>query len=74
MLALKQLLNSKDKSLTHPLFLAAYLNRIEVTQMLLKHGSNPKQTAHPINKANVLHICAERGFEELAAIFVENCP
>ena len=46
-----------------PLFLAVFTGNLDVVLLLLESGADPLKAS---KKASPLHICAERGFFEIA--------
>ena len=69
----EQIINKKDESGVHPLFLAVYCGNVEVTKFLLANGAKPA-LASDNHKATLLHICAERGYAELTKMICEADP
>lgn len=59
---LETVLNRKDLSDIHPLFLSVFSGNLEITKYLLEQGSDP-MLASDKNGVTLLHICAERGYE-----------
>ena len=69
----EKMVNKKDESQIHPLFLAVFMGNIEVTKLLLAQGADPISASDP-NGVTILHICAERGYSELAKLLCEAAP
>ena len=66
-------INKKDQSEVHPLFLAVYSGNLEVTKFLLDSGAKTA-LASDAHGATLLHICAERGYSELTKVVCEADP
>ena len=67
------MVNKKDLSGVHPLFLSCFTGNFELTLLLIESGSDPLK-AHNEVGATVLHICAERGFHEIAELILDQNP
>ena len=67
------MVNKKDLSGVHPLFLSCYTGNFEVTLLLIESGADPSQ-AHNETGATPLHVCAERGFNEIAELILDQHP
>lgn len=67
----KSIVNMADESGVTPLFLAVYTGNTDVCVTLLKAGADPLKCS---TKVSPLHICAERGFVEIAAALLEKAP
>lgn len=68
---MQNLLNEVDLSGVTPLFLAVYTGHADVCQLLLDNGADPN--IHT-KKVSPLHICAERGFDEIARALLQKAP
>ena len=68
---MKEMVNKKDLSGIHPIFLSCFSGNFEVTLLLIKSGADLTQ-AHNETGATPLHICAERGFHEIAELLLDN--
>lgn len=53
------------------LFLASYQGDINLVNLLISYGARPEQNK---KRATALHICAERGFVEIAASLLSAFP
>ena len=62
-----KIINQKDMSGVHPLFLAVYCGNVEVTKYLLANGADAAKASDTTN-ATLLHICAERGHSEICSV------
>ena len=60
-----------DQSGVTPLFLACYIGDKSVVNVLLEMGATPLKQS---GKASPLHICAERGFVEIAMLLLNKFP
>lgn len=69
----ENILNKKDLSGIHPLFLSVFQGNTDVTKALLEEGADPMQASDP-NGVTLLHICAERGYSELCALICVVSP
>lgn len=69
----EKMVNMKDDSKIHPLFLATFMGNKEVTKFLLAQGADPL-SASDQNGVTLLHICAERGYSELASLLCSTSP
>ena len=69
----KVLVNSCDLNGISPLMLACYLGDVSLVQMLLDNGADPLM-ASTKNNVTVLHVCAERGFVEIAKLILRKYP
>ena len=69
----EKMLNQKDESHIHPLFLSTFMGNTEVTKLLLTNGANPMTASDP-NGVTLLHICAERGYTELTEVICKAAP
>ena len=69
----KEMVNKKDESGIHPLFLSCFTGNFELTKLLMESGADPSQSSNNHN-VSPLHICAERGFHELAELLLEESP
>lgn len=69
----EKMVNMKDESFIHPLFLTVFMGNTEVTKLLLDQGADPMAASDP-NGVTLLHICAERGYEKLAAMICQAAP
>jgi len=67
------MINKKDESGVHPLYLAVYCGHLDVTKFLLDNGAKPS-LASDVQKATLLHICAERGYTELTTVICKADP
>lgn len=67
------IVNKKDLSEIHPLFLSVFQGNTDVTKALLEQGADPMQASDP-NGVTLLHICAERGYSELCALICVVSP
>ena len=70
---IEKMLNLKDESQIHPLFLAVFQGNVDVTKLLLAQGAEPEAASDP-NGVTLLHICAERGYKELAQMICQAAP
>lgn len=70
---LETVLNRKDLSDIHPLFLSVFSGNLEITKYLLEQGSDP-MLASDKNGVTLLHICAERGYEQLTNVICKAAP
>lgn len=68
-----EMVNKKDLSGIHPLFLSSFTGNLEITQLLIESGSDPAQASNESN-ATPLHICAERGFDEMSELLLDILP
>ena len=59
----KSIVNEADLTGVTPLFLAVFTGNLDVVLLLLESGADPLKAS---KKASPLHICAERGFFEIA--------
>ena len=69
----EEVINQKDHSGVHPLFLAVYCGNVEVTKYLLANGASAALASDSTN-ATLLHICAERGHTEICEIVCQASP
>ena len=53
--------------------LACYIGDTSIVSLLLNNGANPLLASTEEN-VTCLHVCAERGFIEIAQIIISNCP
>ena len=67
------ILNKKDESGIHPLFLSVFAGNLDLTKLLLENGADPMKASDP-RGATLLHICAERGYEDLCALICVTSP
>ena len=67
------MVNKKDLSGIHPIFLSCFTGNFEVTLLLIESGGELEQ-AHNETGATPLHICAERGFNEIAELLLDTYP
>ena len=65
------MVNKKDLSGIHPIFLSCFSGNFEVTLLLIKSGADLTQ-AYNETGTTPLHICAERGFHEIAELLLDN--
>ena len=66
----KKLVNLADKSGVRPLFLACHTGDTKTVSFLLKCGADPILAR--TKEASVLHVCAERDFQEICKVVVES--
>ena len=67
------MVNLKDLSHIHPLYLSVFMGNIEVTKLLIDQGADP-MSASDSSGVTLLHICAERGYSEIASLLCEVSP
>ena len=67
------MVNKKDKAGVHPLFLSCYSGNFEITKLLIESGADLSQSSNHSN-VSPLHICAERGFIEIAEMLLDESP
>ena len=65
----KKLVNLADKSGVRPLYLACHTGDAKTVSFLLKCGADPILAR--TKEASVLHVCAERDFQEICKLIVE---
>ena len=70
---IEKMMNLKDESGIHPLFLAVFQGNTEVTKIMLQQGADPMIASDP-NGVTLLHICAERGYSEIAKMICQAAP
>jgi ankyrin repeat protein len=70
--ATKKLVNLADKSGVRPLYLACHTGDAKTVSFLLKCGADPILAR--TKEASVLHVCAERDFQEICKLVVEVAP
>jgi ankyrin repeat protein len=68
----KKLVNLADKSGVRPLYLACHTGDAKTASFLLKCGADPILAR--TKEASVLHVCAERDFQEICKLIVEAAP
>lgn len=68
----EDIVNLKDLSNVSPLFLATYTGNAGLVELLLEKGADPEVSSTA--RASPLHICAERGFVEIAQMLLKFCP
>lgn len=68
----KKLVNLADKSGVRPLYLACHTGDTKTVSFLLKCGADPWLAR--TREASVLHVCAERDFQEICQLIVEVAP
>ena len=73
LLRTKEMVNKKDESGVHPLFLSCFTGNLELTKLLIESGADPAMASNNLN-VSPLHVCAERGFHELAELLLEEAP
>ena len=63
----------KDSNGVSPLMLACYIGDITIVEYLLENGADPLLASTQAN-VTLLHVCAERGFYEIARLILRKCP
>jgi len=53
--------------------LACFLGDVSLVQLLIENGADPLLASTKSN-VTVLHVCAERGFSDIARIIITKCP
>ena len=69
----EKVLNKKDLSHVHPLFLSVFSGNYDVTKFLIDSGSDP-MASYDHNGATILHICGERGYNEITTLICKQAP